>query len=303
MSESAYYDSLGIPPGGLGTRRRAYFGGTMTDQLSDADLAYRFYSGKMPGVTGSINDLRSEYLRSLGGTGSINDMLNQLYSGEISETPVDPPEPGLMARFNFNDPGNVETFDTVSNRRMALTSFEKSSGYDGQSVNALASTSVGDTPDGFLNRGTFTIAVRAYLASITATTAGGGVRFYAADGTTIVAQVLTRVLVTSGTNVAVVAQVRKGGVLSSAGMLSGNDPAEMQVTADTWPWTFLIYDGALLQAFVGNVPVSAGVALSGDIDAPATMQAYVSATSAKIDDIRVFDYAIDEAKRLELMGE
>ncbi|QSJ04766.1 hypothetical protein [Cellulosimicrobium phage DS1] len=87
MSESAYYDSLGIPPGGLGSRRRAYFGGTPTDALSDNDLAYRYYLNKMPGATGTLNDLRAAYLRSLGGTGSINDMLNQLYSGVISETP------------------------------------------------------------------------------------------------------------------------------------------------------------------------------------------------------------------------
>lgn len=299
MGEYEFYGSEGFTQNSLQDRRYAFFGGPPG---SINDLRRAWYATQL-GLTNSalsVNDLEFRYYQSLGGVGSLQDMRGQYWSGTIAPNPS---EPGLVARFNFNDPGDVETFDSVANRRMALTSFQKTAGYEGQAINALAGASVGDTADGFLNRSAFSVAVRAYLPATDVTTPGGGVRFYAADGTTTILTLLTRIAVTTAANMAVVATGRFGGTNISAGKLSGTTPTDAGLVADTWPWTFLIYDGALLQAFVNNFPVNAGVAASGLIDQPASMQAYVSATSAKIDDIRVFDYAISEAKRLELIGE
>ena len=300
-SESAYYESLGIAPGGLDTMRRAYYSGTSADALSQNDLANRFYAEKT-GTTGSTNDMRYAYLKSLGGTGSVNDMLQQLYSGAITENPdPDPePEPGLLAHFDFNDPGDTETFDRVASRRMALTSFQKAPGYNGQALVASASTSVGEVSENLLNTTAFTVAVRQYIDNVTLTGPGGGIRLYAADGTTIVAQLLGRILVTGSPSFNCVASCRFGGVLTSA---TKNATPPASLIPASWYWLFMQYDGTTLKTYVGDTEWGSVAAPGPPTDEAVRSQVYVSGANAKIDDVRFFDYALDSTKRLQLIGE
>jgi hypothetical protein len=305
-TEYEFYGQFGITDNELSSRQRRFWGGFVNpdEKRSNMDLKRDFFAGELginPATsTKSVADLELEYYASIGGTGTIDDMRQQFWSGTITPDPPDPPEEGLVARFSFNDPGNTETFDTVANRRMALTSFEKVAGYDGQAVNALG-MSVGAVSTGLLPRNAFTLAVRQQITSVTATGNGGGVRLYAADGTTMVAQVLGRPQAVGSVNFACNALARFGGV--NTVLNRTQDIALTGLSAGEWYWLVLIYDGATLASYVNDIQWNSVAAPVPPVDEAATSQLYTTGVGALIDDVRFFDYALDSTKRLELIGE
>ena len=210
-------------------------------------------------------------------------------------------EPGLLAHFDFNDAGNTETFDKVSSRRMVLTDFQKVAGYNGQAISSTGAMAVGSVGESLLNRTGFTIAVRQLLTTTTATGPGGGVRLYAADGSTIIAQLLSRPQAVGSVNFSTVANARFGGVVTNASRNAAIAGAGL--TAGQWYWMFMIYDGTNLSTFVNNIQWNSVTAPAPPVDAASTSQVYVTSASASIDDIRFFDYAIDSTKRQQLIAE
>lgn len=87
-SEYQYYGSKGFTQPELSSRQCAYFGGQPGDIESLSDLRYAYFTAKVGPSTPpeSINDLESDYYKALGGTGTLDDMREQFWSGKI----VDP---------------------------------------------------------------------------------------------------------------------------------------------------------------------------------------------------------------------
>lgn len=214
---------------------------------------------------------------------------SKIYSGSTEVYTKTASEPGLTAHFDFNDPGDTETFDKVSSVRMALTDISKVPAYNGLGASMNSTTSQGISADGFLNRSAFSVAVR-QLGS-----GGGGVEFPSATGTAI--RVLSR---DTGTVKSFLCQAWQGGTVFSAGVNSSSSTYD--IPAGIYYWTFLTYDGSLLTAYYNNMKLKAGVPLTGLVDQPTSMKLYRNASSL-VDDVRVFDYAISEAKIAEMVAE
>lgn len=287
MGEYEFYGTQGFTQDSLQDRRYAFFGGP-PGNIDDLRRAWYITQLSLPvDIAASVNDLEHLYYRALGGVGSLQDQRSQYWSGTIA--PVDPNEPGLMAHFDFNDPGDTETYDRVANVRMALSEVTKVPAYNGLGASMPATTSEGVAADGFVNQDAFTIAVRQIGPG------GGGVEFPSATGTAI--RCLSR---DTGTLKSFLMQAWQGGTIFSAGISSSQ--AAYAIPADVYYWTFLEYDGTGLAAYYNNMLLKGALPLTGPIDDPVSMRLYRNASSL-VDDVRVFDYAIDETKRLELIGE